>query len=219
VLKAGTSRATPPELVNRRIITKDLLPPPTDGQFHSKIEAVPLAVLDRSTWSVLCPVTPDQLRYVTVSFRGFDGLPHTGELLVNRSVASDVVTVFKKLFAAGWPIEEMRIVTEAELYAPPTGDGNNTSAFACRAVTGGTTTWSMHAYGKAIDVNPFLNPYISGRTIIPELAKAYLNRNRGLTGMNTSNSVPVKAFRSIGWGWGGNYRSKKDWMHFSTTGA
>ena len=215
----SSSRSTPPELRNRKIITTDLLPPPSDGRFHSTISAVPLAVLDRSTWSVGCPVTLAQLRYVTVSFRGFDGAAHTGELLVNTKVAKDVVRVFGKLFAADWPIEQMRIVTGNDLSAPATGDGNNTSAFTCRPVTGNKATWSMHAYGLAIDVNPFHNPYISGRTVIPELATSYLDRTPWRTGMNTPGSVPVKAFASIGWGWGGNYTSKKDWMHFSSTGA
>ena len=218
-LKSSSSRNTPPELLNRRIITTDLLPPPADGKFHATISTVPLAVLDRSTWSALCPVSVDQLRYLNVSFRGFDGRAHTGELLVNRSAASKIVTVFRKLFQANWPIEQMRVVTEADFYAPATGDGNNTSAFACRPVTGTKTTWSLHAYGLAVDVNPFHNPYISGRTLVPQLAKAYLNRHRGLPGMNTATSVPVRAFRSIGWGWGGNYHSKKDYMHFSSTGG
>lgn len=210
--------ATPAELRDRRIITTDLLPPPADGRFHSRVAAVPAAVLDRSTWSAGCPVSFHQLRYVTVSFRGFDGRAHTGELLLNRSVTSSVVTVFRRLFAAGWPIEEMRISSQGDLSARPTGDGNDTSAFACRAVRG-QKVWSQHAYGLAIDVNPFQNPSVDGRTVLPELAKAYTDRHRDLPGMITPGSLPARAFRSIGWGWGGNFRSKKDWMHFSSTGG
>jgi hypothetical protein len=213
----GVVRATPPQLRNRRIITTDVLPPPGDGRFHSRIVAVPVDVLDRSTWSSQCPVSRDQLRYVTVGFRGFDGRAHTGELLVNRRVAQGVVSVFGTLFAAGWPIEEMRITSQVDLDAPPTGDGNDTSAFACRPVTG-ATSWSQHAYGLAIDLNPFQNPYLSGRTVLPELASAYKDRALRRPGMNTPTSVPVRAFASIGWGWGGNYRSLKDYMHFSSTG-
>jgi hypothetical protein len=213
----GVVKATPSELRNRRIITKDLLPPPEGGRFHSTIEAVPADVAQRSTWSKECPVTLSALRYLTVSFVGFDRYAHTGELLVNRTVAKDVVTVFSRLFDAGWPIEEMRITSQGDLVAPPTGDGNDTSAFACRPVRG-SNSWSQHAYGLAIDVNPFLNPYVDGDTLLPELATAYTRRNRGLPGMNVRNSVAVQAFSSIGWGWGGDYRSKKDWMHFSSTG-
>lgn len=179
---------------------------------------MPRDVARRSTWSADCPVTLGELRYVTVGFRGFDGRAHTGELLVHRSVATDVVTVFRRLFRAGWPIEEMRITGPADLVAPATGDGNDTSAFVCRPVRG-STAWSQHAYGRAIDVNPFHNPYVRGGTVLPELARAYTRRTRDVPGMNTPGSAPVLAFRSVGWGWGGDYRSLKDWMHFSSTGG
>lgn len=213
----GVVRATPPELRNRRIITRDVLPAPTNGRFLSRITTVPAEVAKRSTWSTACPVDLADLRYVTVSFVGFDGRAHTGELLLNRTVAANVVTAFHTLYSVGWPIEEMRITSPADLTAPPTGDGNDTSAFACRPVRG-STSWSQHAYGLAIDVNPFHNPYIDGATVLPELAKFYTDRKRGLPGMNTPGSPPVQAFRAIGWGWGGDYSSKKDWMHFSSTG-
>jgi hypothetical protein len=213
----GISTGTPPELRNRRIISTDFLPPPADGRFHSRVTTVPAAVVKRSSWSKGCPVSLSRLRYVNVGFIGFDGRPHTGELLVNRSVAGAVVTVFRRLFQARWPIEEMRITSSAELFAPPTGDGNDTSAFTCRPVRG-ATVWSQHAYGLAIDVNPFDNPQVEGRTVLPELATYYTDRHRGLPGMNTPGSIPVRAFTSVGWGWGGTYSSKKDWMHFSSTG-
>jgi hypothetical protein len=213
----GVAAGTPKELQNRRIITVDLLPPPADGAFHSRITTVPADVVKRSSWSASCPVSLGRLRYVNVGFIGFDGRAHTGELLVNRSVASDVVKVFHQLFAARWPIEEMRITSNADLAAPPTGDGNDTSAFACRPVRG-QTVWSQHAYGLAIDVDPFDNPYVDGRTVLPELARYYTDRHRKLPGVITPGSVPLRAFGAVGWGWGGSYRSKKDWMHFSSTG-
>jgi hypothetical protein len=220
-----TPPATAPSTVTgtrpkeRRAPTTDLLPPPTDGRFHSSIQPVPLAVLDRSSWAIACPVTPDQLSYVTVSFKGFDGRAHTGEMLVNRNAASGVVKVFRRLFAADWPIEGMRIVTANDLNGTGPGDVNNTSAFTCRAVTGSKTDWSEHAFGLAIDLNPFQNPYLSGRRIIPKKAGAYRERTPVRAGMITPGSLPVRAFRSIGWKWGGNYTSLKDYMHFSATGG
>ena len=33
------------------------------------------------------------------------------------------------------------------------------------------------------------------------------------------NSAVTRAFSSIGWGWGGNWSSKKDYMHFSYNGG
>jgi hypothetical protein len=197
----------------------DLLAPPADGKFHSTVQPVPLAVLDRSSWAFACPVTPDELRYVTVSFRGFDGRAHTGEMLVHQSAARGMVSVFRQLFAADWPIQGMRIVTANDLNGSGDGDDNNTSVFTCRAVTGSKTAWSEHAYGLAIDLNPFQNPYLSGRTIIPGGAGAYRDRTPARPGMNVAGSLPVRAFRGIGWKWGGNYTSKKDYMHFSANGG
>jgi hypothetical protein len=213
----GIATATPPELVDRRIVTVDVLRPPPDGAFHATVGTVPAAVAARSTWSARCPVTLADLRYLTVSFRGFDGRAHTGELLVSRTVAPAVVTVFGRLFAAGYPMERMVITTVAERDAPPTGDGNTTGAFNCRPSTGGTS-WSEHAYGRAIDVNPFQNPYVRGRLVIPELARAYADRGRILPGVITASGPVVAAFSAVGWTWGGSWTAPKDYMHFSSTG-
>jgi hypothetical protein len=171
----AAAQTTPPELRNRSIITVDDLPPPADGHFHATAQAVPASVLDRSSWTKDCPVAAANLRYLTVSFRGFDGRAHTGELLANARVADDLITVFRRLFAADFPIERMRISSAAELNAPSTGDTNTTEAFACRPVRG-RTAWSQHAYGLAVDLNPFQNPYHRGQVVSPELAIAYLDR-------------------------------------------
>jgi len=163
-------------------------------------------------------VRANELAYARVTFWGFDRRAHTGELLVHRSVARDVVSVFKTLHRARWPIEEMRITRAAELNAPPTGDGNNTTAFACRPARL-TTTWSEHAYGLAIDVNPFHNPYVRENLLLPERAIAYRNRGWRRPGMIHAGNVVTKAFARIGWGWGGTWTSSKDWMHFSRSGS
>lgn len=209
---------TPPELVDRRIVTVDALPPPADGAWHSTVAPVSAAVAARSSWTSRCPVKLTDLRYVTVTFRGFDGRAHTGELLVNRSAAAGAVKAFEQLFAAGFPIERMVVASKAEVDAPPTGDGNTTGSYACRPVARGTS-WSEHAYGRAIDVNPFQNPYLKGDVVLPELATAYGDRARVLPGMILPGSTAVKAFAANGFSWGGDYRSLKDWMHFSTTGG
>jgi D-alanyl-D-alanine carboxypeptidase len=214
----AAAQNTPPELRDRSIITVDDLPPPPDGRFHATVRAVPADVLARSSWTSHCPVAAADLRYVTVGFRGFDGLAHTGELLVNARAADKLVTVFGRLFAAGFPIERMRISSLAELNAPPTGDTNTTESFACRPVRG-QTAWSQHAYGLAVDVNPFQNPYHKGQVVLPELATAYLDRAEARPGMVQPGGPAVQAFTAIGWHWGGNFRSLKDYMHFSATGG
>jgi hypothetical protein len=214
----AAARDTPPELRRRSIITVDDLPPPADGRFHSTVQTVPASVLARSSWAAGCPVAAADLRYVTVSFRGFDGLAHTGELLVHRRAAKALVTVFGKLFAAGYPIERMRVTSAAGLNAPPTGDGNTTEAFACRPVRG-RTAWSQHAYGLAVDVDPFQNPYHRGAVVLPELATSYLDRGDVRAGMIRPDDPVVRAFAAAGWKWGGDYHSLKDYMHFSANGG
>jgi D-alanyl-D-alanine carboxypeptidase len=210
-------RSTPPVLINRRRATVDRLRPPTSNSFSSTISPVPPQVLARSSWQPVCPVAPSQLRYLTLSFRGFDARAHTGEMLVNADVAKAVVSVFKRLFAAGFPIEEMRIRSKAELNLPPTGDGNNTEGFLCRP-TGGQTHWSAHAYGLAIDLNPFNNPYVKGDLVLPELASSYLDRDWVRSGMTRDGGPAVTAFESIGWKWGGRSPGPVNFMHFSHTG-
>lgn len=215
----GEMRPTPPELVERRFVTTDLLPPPANDRFHATIDPITQAIRRRmgKTWSPGCPVGLDGLRYLTVSFRGFDGLAHTGELVVAASEASDIVSVFEALFAADYPIEEMRLLTTADVDAHPTGDGNDTAALHCRATTGGTG-WSAHAYGLAIDVNPFINPYEKGDVVLPELASSYLDRSWQRPGMIQPDSLVVREFARIGWSWGGTWTTLKDYQHFSATG-
>ena len=211
----GEIRDTPPELADRRFPPPDA--DPVDDEFVASVEPVPADVAERSTWRPDCPVDLDELRYVTMSFWGFDDRTHRGEMIVNATVAAGVVTVFERLYDARFPIEEMRVVAVDELDAPPTGDGNNTTAFVCRPTTLGDS-WSEHAYGLAVDVNPFHNPYQRADAVVPELASAYLDRDRDRAGMIQPGDVVTTAFADIGWGWGGDWRSLKDWMHFSQSG-
>ncbi|WP_342663374.1 M15 family metallopeptidase [Actinokineospora enzanensis] len=213
----GQVLPTPPELVNRSLPTKDLLPPPADGRYAATVTPVPADVLRRSTWQPGCPVKQTDLRYLTMSFWGFDGRPHTGEMIVNARVAENVTTVFRDMYAARFPLEEMRVTALPELSLAPTGDGNNTTAFVCRP-TRGATTWSAHAYGLAVDVNPFCNPYRKGKLVLPELASSYVDRADRRPGMVFPGDVVIGGFGRIGWTWGGTWDSPKDLQHFSATG-
>jgi hypothetical protein len=213
----GEVLETPPDLVDRQLETIDLLEPPQSEEFVSSIEEIPADVLARSSWSEECPVTLDELRYLTVTHFGFDGRFHTGEIIVNTEVAEDVVDVFARLHEARFPIEQMKVTTLEEVDDHPTGDFNETGSFVCRPAVG-SDNWSAHAYGLAIDVNPFHNPYLKGDLVIPELASAYTDREDVRPGMIVTGDVVTGAFTDIGWSWGGNWNTLKDWMHFSTTG-
>jgi hypothetical protein len=214
----GIVEPTPPELQHRAFLTVSALPdPPEPGVFTATIQPIPADVLARSSWADECPVAVDELSYLTMSHYGFDGEYHTGEMIVNAAVAEDIVWVFQQLHDARFPIEDMRVTTAEEIDAPPTGDGNRTASFECRPSVG-SSNWSQHAYGLAVDINRFQNPYIRGELVLPELASYYLDRSLDEPGMIVAGDVVHQAFTELGWGWGGNWNSLKDWMHFSLNG-
>ncbi len=208
---------TPPQLLNRSFATEDSLPPPPSETYVWTISPFEGEPLKRSTYKPDCPVGPESLSYLTMSFWGFDGLHHTGEMVVDSEWAESIVSVFAQLHEARFPIEEMRLVTPADLTGISSGDTNNTTAYVCRAVTGGRR-WSDHALGTAIDINPFHNPYQRGEIILPGLAKAFMDREELTPGMIGRDGLVVNAFADIGWSWGGDWKTVTDYQHFSLSG-
>lgn len=168
-----------------------------------------------ATWHPGCPVEPADLRRVEVDYLGFDGAVHRGALVVHRDVADEVGAIFADLLALRYPIERMRTVehypgAEDELSMRD----DNTSAFNCRPLPG-STAWSLHAYGRAIDVNPLINPYIDAAgDLQPKTAGEYLDRNRDDPGMLRADSPAVRVFTDRGWRWGGAWRNPVDYQHF-----
>ena len=196
--------------------------------FHAASEPLPRPVQTQlkaeGFWRSGCPVGLSELRLVTVSHWGFDGRAHTGQLVVNARAAGPLGRVFGQLYRLHFPIRHM---TLADMYGPTRGrprDGDVTGSFDCRQAvpspcTGGsgTGTWSMHAFGLAVDVNPVENPYVGcGQSRDPP-ARRFFDRSRHRRGMVTRRAIA--AFHAIGWGWGGSWAgSTKDYMHFSSNG-
>ena len=175
-------------------------------------------------WHQGCPVQRSDLRLLTVTYEGFDRRAHTGQLVVNKSAARPLAGVFRQLYVHHFPIHHMLL---ADMYGPRGGrpkDGDVTGSFECRQAvpspcTGGrgTGSWSMHAYGLAVDLNPVENPYVGCGQSRDPASKPYRDRSRHKRGMVTPGVI--RAFRSIGWGWGGSWSGNtKDYMHFSSTG-
>jgi hypothetical protein len=212
----GVRRPTPPQLRVRRMPTIENLPPPPTDRYVASVGRITPWVRNRmgTSWAPGCPVGLRQLRYVRVTFVGFDHRPHTGELIVHRGHARGIVEVFRTLYRARFPLEQMTLPTTAERDLTPSGDGNGTGAMVCRPTTG-QTFWSAHALGLAIDVNPFQNPYVKGDLVLPELAGAYRDRSWHRPGMILPDGVVVRAFARIGWSWGGAWHTLKDYQHFS----
>jgi D-alanyl-D-alanine carboxypeptidase len=173
-------------------------------------------------WHKGCPVSLTDLRLLSVSAVDFNDRSYVGQLVVNRDVAQPLVKVFRRLFALGFPIRHMRF---AQVYGNARPKDNDVSgSFECRNAvpspcTGGksTGTWSNHAYGHAIDLNPRENPYVGCGMSHDPTARRYLDRSHLRKGMITP--AVLAAFHSIGWGWGGSWAGDtKDYMHFSVNG-
>ena len=210
---------TPPELVNRQLEPgPSALPDPDSKKWFLTISEIPADVLARSSWTSECPVDASELSYVVMPFWGFDNKPHTGELIINAKWATQVAAVFKYMYAHRFPIEEMHITTQAEVNGDHYGDQNVTSSFECRHTTGGYTTWSEHASGLALDINPFQNPWVRNGFVLPELAGSYKDRSWLRPGMIETQRKVIAEFSKIGWSWGGNWGTFDDWMHFSPSG-
>lgn len=197
------------------------LPPTTSSAtelppFASSVRPIDDDVRARMThsWRPGCPVPLRDLRYVTVSFVGFGGNSRRGELVVHRAHAASMVSVFERLYEARFPIRRMRLVDEYEGDDDASMAANNTSAFNCRYKSR-TTTWSEHAYGKAIDLNPVQNPYVYRGVADPPAGQKYVDRSPLRKGMVTRGVR--KHFAAVGWEWGGHW-VVKDYQHFSATG-
>lgn len=184
-------------------------PPPAAAEVHD----VTTADLG-TTWRPGCPLAPDALRRIDLDYWGFDGQTHRGQLVVHHELAGQVVEIFAQLHRMRFPIEKMRTVD----HYPGADDelsmrDNNTSAFNCRDIPG-SGTWSLHAYGRAIDINPKLNPYVDSRgDVEPANAGPWVDRTRTEPGMLHDGDAAVRAFTDRGWQWGGNWRTPLDYQH------
>ena len=155
-------------------------------------------------------------RLVEVLYYSFDGRIHKGQLIIDERLVRDIQEVFRVALRTKFPIQSVIPVSHNRFYKDGewNSDGqsmlsNNTSAFNYRRATG-SKKLSMHAYGFAIDINPFQNPYIKRKVVLPPGA-VYDTRKPGTLAYNSS---VVRTFKRLGWTWGGNWKSLKDYQHF-----
>ncbi|MGH2634858.1 MAG: M15 family metallopeptidase [Actinomycetota bacterium] len=175
------------------------------------------ALMTGSSWHEGCPVPLENLRLVRVTYRGFDEKAHRGRLVVHRGWADEILEVFRRLYRRGFPIHRVRLVDRYGADDRTSMRHDNTSAFNCRYIAG-TTTWSQHAYGRAIDINPVENPYVVGTSVSPRKGRRFVDRDPVRRGMIVERDVVWRAFHEIGWEWGGTWSSSKDYQHFSANG-
>lgn len=171
-----------------------------------------------ASWSPGCPLDPARLRRIGLNHLGFDGRTHRGELIVHEELVPQVIEIFDRLYRSGFPIEKMR---PAAAYRNADDElsmaDDNTSAFSCRRIPG-SGHWAQHAYGRAIDINPLLNPYLDADGVQPHNAGVYLDRHRIEPGLLHDGDPAVRAFTDRGWRWGGHWHSPIDYQHFELPG-
>src|SRR5262249_46954374 len=153
------------------------------------------------TWRPGCPVPIKDLAYLKLSYWGFDHKPHQGELIVNKALAQDIVEVFKFLYVKKFPIQQMQLIEKFKGDDEASMTANNTSAFNCRAVTGRPGVYSQHSYGRAIDINPLVNPYIKGTLVLPKEGVPFVDRTKSYPGKITRDGFIYKQFIARGWDW------------------
>ena len=199
-------------------------PPRDDGhRFQGRIatiDAETRARMSGVSWRPGCPVGFADLRLLTVTHWGFDRRPHRGRLVVHRDAAREMLGTMRSLFRLRFPIRRMRLVDAYGADDRRSMAADNTSAFNCRFVAGSPGVWSEHAYGRAIDVNPIENPYVTASGYVsPPAGAPFARRSRDASGMIHRRGPVVAAFAAVGWEWGGNWAWPKDYQHFSATGG
>lgn len=164
-----------------------------------------------------CTVPLEELRYIRILYVGFDEKTHIGELIVNKSIADDVKSIFYKLYKHNYQLEKVVLVDEYDADDDRSMADNNTSSFNYRIVEG-TTHLSKHSYGLAIDINPRYNPYIhtlNGKTVCsPSNGSDYADRNKDFPHKINTSDYAYQLFTEYGFTWGGAWNSSKDYQHF-----
>jgi hypothetical protein len=182
-----------------------------------KIEPAPAPLLQRirhTTWHPGCPVAPEDLRQLTVTYLSFEGQRRTGILLVNKDLAGEVIRIFERLLQDGYMIERMVPIEEYGGDDDASMAANNTSAFNCRDATGKPGVFSNHSWGRAIDINPLINPYVKRDKVLPPAGRKYLDRTRAFKGSILKDGFIVQEFEKAGWTWGGRWPDRQDYQHF-----
>jgi hypothetical protein len=190
--------------------------------FHGSAEPIGPQLRERMTgvsWHRGCPVGLGELRLLRVTHWGFDGEVHRGRLVVHRDSAGPMLRTMRHLFRLRYPIRRMRLVDAYGADDHRSMAADNTSAFNCRVVAG-TSRWSEHAYGHAIDVNPVENPYVTADGYVsPPAGAPYIDRSRRAAGVIHREGPVVAAFAGNGWTWGGSWAWPKEYQHFSAGGG
>ena len=155
----------------------------------------------------------EDLRHVKVLHWDYDQRIHIGEMVCNKTIAHDLLCIFKTLFMEAYPINSIRLVDDFDASDEASMQANNSSCFNYRTIAG-SHKLSRHAFGMAVDINPLQNPCVRGTRIRPSTATDYVDRSKDFPHKIDDNDLCKKTFESHGFRWGGRWRSMKDYQHF-----
>ncbi len=158
-------------------------------------------------------ISLDDLAYLKLRYCDFSHNVADGEMIVHKSLAKEVLEIFEMLFDAEYEIEKIRLCDYYDGDDEKCMADNNSSAFNYRNVAD-TDTLSMHALGRAIDINPRYNPYIVGDKVSPANGLQYCDRELAFKHKINHHDICFKVFKNFGWLWGGDWESSKDYQHF-----
>jgi hypothetical protein len=189
----------------------------------TRIEDAVWAQMQGVSWhsDLPCPER-DALRVVMIPYVDFKGERQSGPMMVDAALADEVLKIFTEIAVDGsYRIERLELIDAYGGNDFKSIEANNTSAFNCRRTTG-AKTMSAHAKGRAIDVNPLINPYVdkkgtSHKKSLGFVTKAQRAKSKA-AGLIRADGIVVKTFKKYGWTWGGDWKSIKDYQHFSKDG-
>lgn len=158
----------------------------------------------------------ESLEVIEIPYLGFDHEQHTGQLVIHTSLITDVRDIFAELLVARFPIESMVPVAAFGWSDTESMNANNTSAWNYRYIAGSNPPrLSLHAFGRAIDINPRLNPCTSPSAGTCEPLGAQYDPD--ISGTIAPNSLIAQLFRQHNWKWGGEWNDPVDRHHFQKT--
>jgi len=164
-----------------------------------------------------CTLPREDLRYLHVLHVDLDGVVREGEMIVNYHIAGDMLDIFRQLYAAGYPIERIRLVDEYDADDELSMEDNNSSSFNFRFISH-TTRVSKHGLGLAVDINTLYNPYtkiVNGERIVePVTGEPYLDREADFPCRIDHDDLCYRLFTERGFEWGGDWEDRKDYQHF-----
>lgn len=219
----GETSLDPASLVAGDVVTPEAIASAGGVDAFFWAEEIPDTVFARmegKSFGPDCTMARSDLRYLRLLHVDAQGISKVGELVVHKNVADEVVVIFRQLYDEGYPIRKMHLVDDYNADDDASCADDNTSAFNYRLIAG-TSTISNHAYGLAIDINTFENPYCRPETgyVSPAEAVYYADRSLYEPYMIHTDDLCYQLFTQHGWSWGGDWSSPKDYQHFEKPGA